>query len=86
MAGVERLRAQVDLEKNCLTEKAHELKMRGMKCFDTVGLSTHVKCERDYCEACHIDVTAKLHLRFLRMMPSISPEVAFHVEARSEAS
>ena len=72
MAEVERLRAQVDLDKDCLAEEAHELKLRGMKSFDTVGLSTHVKCGRDYCKACHIDVTAKLHLKFLQMMPSIS--------------
>ena len=82
MAEVERLRAQVDLAKKCLTEKAHELRMRGMECFDTVGLSTHVKCEREYCEACHINVTARLHMRIMQMMPSVSEELKWRTTLR----
>ena len=72
---IERLRAQVDRESERLAEKARELRLRGMKCFDTVGPSTHVKCDSEYCEACHVDVNAKLHMRFLRMTSSIPLEL-----------
>ena len=75
MAEVERLRAQVDRESERLAEKASELRLRGMKCFDTVGLSTHVKCDSEYCEACHVDVSAKLHMKFLHMTSSIPLEM-----------
>ena len=49
MVEIERLCAQVDRESERLADRARELKLRGMTCFDTVGLSTHVKCGRDYC-------------------------------------
>ena len=82
MAEVEKLRAKVDVAKKLLTDKAHELRMRGMECFDTVGLSTHVKCEREYCEACHINVTTRLYMRIMQMMPSVSAELKWRTTLR----